>query len=674
MRQWLVGLPLLLLALAVAWPQAGAPWLAPAVPAPPDRGTAGIQPLTPAELADAAATIDRLVDARLAALGVKPTPPTTDEQFLRRAYLTIIGRIPTVDEAQAFLASGAPGGRDALIERLVGSEGRVLHEYAFLADLLRVQTRLADRYPGQNYIAWLKEALRDNLPYDALVRELVTAEGAALARGNGATGFYLRDAGMPLDHMATVAQVFLGTQIGCAQCHDHPFDTWTRKQFYEFAAYTHGSDAQRQLPALKDLRKKVGGKEQPPEVKKAVQLLTTTVGLRVKGTRTSQLALPRDYQYDDAAPGTLVAAATMLGAPAPVEARRDPRPVFAAWLTSPENPRFSVVIANRLWKRAFGRGLIEPVDDLKDDTVASDPALMEHLARLMVSVGYDLRRFQRILYSTAAWQRQAERREAGPDEAFAFAGPLVRRLSAEQAWDSLLTLQVGDPDGRTGEDASRLVAFYEAMKDKTADDLRALIDEMVTARTQAQEIQLRIKALKAEQATATGKPLRALRQRMGGLEEERQALLDRSELARMGAMVDRKKPKGNGKGAAGQLLRAAELPSPAPQGHFLRTFGQSDREVIDNASDGAAVTQALTLLNGPIDARLFAADSVLSRTIARAADDRGRVRATYLAILSRQPTGDELALGATYLARYPDGGVQDLAWALLNGGEFLFLQ
>lgn len=674
MRHLLVGLPLLLLAIAVAWRPAGGVRLQPpeALPAP----AGALPPLTAAELADAAGIIDRLVDADLAAAKQRPNPRTTDEQFLRRAYLAIVGRIPSIDETQAFLGSSAAGKRDVLIERLLASEGRVLHAYGFWADLLRVQTRLADRYPGQNYIAWIKQSLRENKPYDQLVRELVTAQGPLLERGNGATGFYIRDAGMPLDHMATVAQVFLGTQIGCAQCHDHPFDTWTRKQFFQFAAYTHGADLQRELPGGKELRQRLKatkGDTLPDDVRKLVQQLNNTVGVRVKGTFRSTLPLPADYQYDDAKPRTVVQAATIFGDAAPVEPRHDPRPVFARWLTGPGNPRFATVIANRLWKRAFGLGLIEPVDNLTDETVASNPALMEFLTRLMVGVGFDLRRFEQTLYRTQAWQRQATAGEAAPGETYRFPGPLVRRLSAEQVWDSLLTLQVDDPDTRAGDDGGGLVEFHETVKAKSADELLALVTDMAEARRQGQAMQPQVQALRVKVRAARGAEQRALRQQLRALEDRRKELQAKADPARYGAMSKQAAAGPGRRGGAGPLLRAAELPSPAPAGHFLRVFGQSDREVIDNASADAAVTQALTLLNGPIDAQLLKPGSALARTLERAGDEASQVRAVYLSILSRQPTAPELALGAAYLQRYRDGGVQDLAWALINGREFLFL-
>lgn len=655
MRAALGLLPLVLLGLAMAWrPPAvalGDPGSTP-VPAPIVR-------LTGNEIAQAPATITRLIDAHLAQHGVAPQPPIDDATFARRVWLAIAGRIPTPEEIAPFLRATDPGKRAALIDQLLASPARVHGEFAWWADLLRVQSRLADRYPGQNYIRWLKQALADNTRYDAMVRALVTAEGPALADGNGATGFYLRDAGMPLDHAALTAQTFLGTRIGCAQCHDHPTDRWKRSEFHAFAAYTAGSDAVRELP--KDLRGRLRGEQVAPEVRKALQTFSNTIAVRVKGTFTSTLALPHDYQYADFAPGTKVPATPLFGA-APVAPRADPRPVFARWLTAPENPRFTLAIANRLWKRAFGVGLIEPVDDLTDRSVASNPELMDFLVRLMVSVDYDLVAFQRAIWRSAAWQRAPVAREPAPGEPFRFAGPLARRLSAEQVWDSLLTLAVDDPDTRTGDDGAALVGLYARLKDKPADELLAVATKMAEARREAQELQQQIQALRQRVAKARPADQPALRQQLRALTEKREALQAMAEPLRPGG------PRREGKEA--QLLRAAELPQPAPPGHFLRVFGQSDRETIDNASREPAVTQALTLMNG-IDERLLAPNTPLARAVATG-DAATRARALWRAVLTREPTAAELRTAIAWLTAHPDAaGLKDLAWALVNGAEFL---
>mgnify|MGYP000147279175 CR=1 FL=1 len=555
-----------------------------------------------------------------------------------------------------------------LIDRLLASEGRVLGEFNYWADLLRVSSVLGgQRYPGQPWIDWIKQSLRENKPYDRFVSEQLTANGAALAKGNGATGFYLRDAGMPLDHAATTASIFLATQIGCAQCHDHPFDVWKQRQFYELAAYTAGSDAKRDPPGGKEFIRAFRAKEGElqPELKRTLQRLGQTLWVRVNGTTKSTLNLPDDYQYADAKPKSTVSAAPIFGS-APVQPKQDPRLAFARWMTSPENPRFTLAIANRQWKRAFGLGLIEPADNLSDTSVPVNPELMEFLARLMIALKYDLRAFQAILYKSQAWQRQATNVELKPGESYHFQGPLPRRLSAEQAWDSLLTLGIPDLDERTGPDASAMVAFYEKYKDLDPDGYITLAKGMAKARAEGERLKLEIQSVRQALQTAKGEELKKLRERQQQLAQRRDELLQQADLMNY-------RPLAGKKNGSPQFLRAAELPQPAPDGHFLRVFGQADREVIDNATANPAVTQALFLLNGPVDAELAKPNSLLSRTLAKGTDDLSRIRGAYLAILSRQPKAQELVTASAYLRSTPNGGLHDLCWALINSTEFIFL-
>ena len=629
----------------------------------PAAAAGAINPLTAAEVVAASATIDQFVNARLERMGVTAPGPASDAELLRRAYLSILGRIPTADEALAFLGSTASAKRSMLIDRLMQNEARVHREFTWWADLLRVQTQMNNR-PGIAFIDWLKERIRNNVPYDSMVRQMLTAEGAALADGNGATGFWLRDAGMPLDRMANVSQVFLGTQIGCAQCHDHPFDAWKRRQFFEFAAYLHGSDARRDLPGGRETKQLIKQQEDSltPEERKVLRRIGDSVGLRVNSTVRSNIELPEDYQYADAKPKDKVEAAVIFGPAIPLAKGQDPRVAFAAWMTSAENPRFAVVIANRMWKRAFGIGLIEPIDDLRDDTVASDPALMDFLTRLMVSVTYDLRAFQTILYQTTAWQRQADRSEYDPEATPSFASPRTNRLEAEQVWDSLLTLTVPDLDRKKGEDATALHSFYNDHKDLEGEQIIALARATAKAREIGQEIRKQLEQTRVALRRAKGKEAEDLRIRLAQLNAQRESLSDRFDPGRY-----------NGKGGGGNWIRAAELPQPAAPGHFLRVFGQSDRELIENASASPAVTQALFLMNGPLEKELFKDGSPLRATLEKATDEVSRVRACYLAVLSRSPDVDELTLGTAYLVRYGNDGVRDLVWALINANEFLFL-
>jgi hypothetical protein len=622
-----------------------------------------------------------LVNEQLAKQSIKALGRTSDEIFLRRVYLDLMGRIPTLDEANAFLTPRTSDKREKLVKSLIGSEGYLAHQFTFWADLLRASTRLQERYPGQAYIDWIKQTLRENKPYDKLVSELLQAEGPALARGNGATGYYIRDAGMPLDNMSNTIQVFLGTQLACAQCHNHPNDKWTRMDYYEMAAFTSGTAVQKGYrddpkakrgPEMRELAKQI--KEAPPQVRNTMRMLTETVGLGVSDKDSATIALPHDYQYADAKPGAKIEAHAMFGETAIGNGDKGttPRAGYASWMIN--QPRFAQVIANRMWKKAMGTGLIEPVDNLKDDSVASNPELMEFLTRLMVSVKFDLRKFQEVLYTTDAYQRDAVKQDVA-DDAYAFQGSKLRRLTAEQVWDSLMTLAVSDIDTHKGIDATHLNEMYEKHKDESPQEMFALAESMSNKRDEAQKLRTDFQELKQKIAKAPNGPERAkLMQEMKGLADRRDELMSQSD------PLLAKKALGDGKGTGardgkgiGNMLRASELGSPAPNGHFLRTFGQSDRQLIDNGSDSPAVTQALSLMNGLIEPEILSNRSVLTANVLKGSNAESKAKILWLTILSREPTRQELTMAARVLASQKDGA-DDLAWALINSNEFLFVR
>jgi len=233
----------------------------------PQESARAAQLPSPDRIHAASAELDRLLDEELRVRGVRPSERIDDDEFCRRAWLVIAGRIPTAGELASFVADRSKGKRDDLVDRLLASPAHVSHAFNRWADVLRIQSRGMRGTSGEPYAHWLKQALADDRPYDELVRELLTAQGPAHARGNGATGWYLRDLGMPLDNLSNAMRTFLGTRMECAQCHDHPFDTWTQKQFYELAAFTggmryaaegSGMDPRRLQTQTRELRQKYG--------------------------------------------------------------------------------------------------------------------------------------------------------------------------------------------------------------------------------------------------------------------------------------------------------------------------------------------------------------------------------------------------------------------------------
>jgi hypothetical protein len=577
-----------------------------------------VDPETVARNRLAAAKIDSLVEANYEHFHVEPNPLTTDEQFVRRIYLDITGTIPTYEQTVVFLDSQDEHKREKLIDQLLNSPGYASHFFNYWANILRLQDFPENNLPAAPYIEWIKQSLRDNVPYDEWVREMLTAEGKIF--DNPAAGYLLRDSGMPLDSMNNTVRVFLGTQIGCAQCHDHPFDRWKQHEFYEMAAFmfgvrTRGGAGGMGVNKLRDELMKIKG------ANGAIQLVRANT-YEVKDNPRQVLKLPHDYQYDDGKPGQVVKPKVIFG-DAPISGGETPRAAFAHWLTSKDNPRFGKAIANRLWKRALGVGIIEPVDDIKDNSQPENPELLDYLTTIVTKLDFDLKEYQRIIYNTKSYQRQSSTVEPYAGDPYHFAGPVLRRMTAEQVWDSLLTLAIYNAD---------------AIRRPSMDGV-AQVADLDLAKVTAKEI-----AEKWEKYnTSFGRK----------------------------ATQDMKQKYGY----KGQLLaRASEMPLPSPPGHFLREFGQGDREQIEAASTEGNVPQILTMFNGPVTHMMLEEGSVIYDDVMKRKTPNERVNVIFLTLLSRRPDAASKEIAVNELTKNGLVGCGDVIWSLLNTREFLFIQ
>jgi len=576
----------------------------------------------------AAKTIDELVAKNYAKYKVTPNAEISDEQFVRRAYLDITGTIPTLKQTKLFLSSRDADKRSRLIDTLLNTRGYASHAYNYWADILRVNERLANNTPGRPYSDWVKTCLETNKPYDKFVYEMVTAEGKYL--DNPATGFIVRDSGMPLDAMNNTVRVFLGTQIGCAQCHDHPFDRWTQKEFYEIAAFTFGTQTRRNandkmfgatnvVNKLREDLKKVdtefdgGGKYNRFLLGNLIEVYD----------QPRTLTFPHDYQYQDDKPKSPVTAKTLFGPDAKITKEESPRVTFAKWLVSPENPRFAKNIANRMWKRTFGVGLIEPIDDIRDETVAENEELMQFLTAEMIRLKFDLKEFQRILFNTKTYQREATHEEVVGGDEYHFPGPILRRMTPEQVWDSFITLAVFTP------------------KDY----------QIEPGNVQGEILSVNLAATTAEDLLKRDAQLREVTNY-----KHRQA---RDKDYTYKGVV---------------LARASELPTPLPPGHFLRQFGQSNRESIEGNSQDGSVPQVLQMFNGPITHMLLEPKSLMVNNVVEQKKVEDRVDVIFLSILNRYPTNDERAIAMGEIREHANAGYGNVVWALVNTREFLFIQ
>ena len=582
-----------------------------------------------------AAAIDAILAARWQEHGVTPSPPLDDAQFVRRIYLELAGRIPTYDESVGFLRDDLSAKRDVVIERLLVSPDYVSHFYNFWADILRLTERPQRNLIFEPYLAYVKDSIRTNKHYDDWVHEMLTADGRLW--DNPAVGFQLRDDGMPLPYVDNTVRVLLGTQIGCAQCHDHPFDQWTQHEFYELAAFTAGTKTR--LGTV--MRPGKPGKEPKPIPLPAVRTLVKEAK-ETKGRKAGQLIqfiqanatsvsfqdrplrLPHDYQYDDAKPLESVDRKLLWGAVPASVTNADSREQFATWMVSRTNRQFARTIANRMWRKVMGVGLVEPVDDFREENPPSDPELLEHLTDLVRRLDFDLREFVRVLVSTSAYQRRAVIHDPTAVEPFRFTGPALRRMTAEQLWDSIVTLVARNPWSVQRPDVAEIAEVVAIdLREASLDDVEQKFDAFVDR-------------------YSPGRRQRTLQQTCG---------------------------------YRGQwLMKASEMPTPLPLGHFLWQFGQSDRETIEGGRSVPTIPQILAMFNGPITHALLEEGSVIYETV-MSHDPEETADVVFLSVLSHEPSAEDRREAHVELsAADPATGCGNLIWALLNTREFIFIQ
>ena len=600
----------------------------------PPRFVVASKTVAPAKRPDALRSskeIDRLIELNYAKYNVKPNPKTNDATFLRRIYLDITGTIPTYQQTQRFLAATEPDKRIKLIDELLNSDGYASHYFNYWADVLRYTDNLSNDVRGEPYRQWIKQSLAENKTWDKIVHEIITAEG--LVWNSPMAGYYQRDANMPLDNMNNTVRIFLGTRIGCAQCHDHPTEHWTQKEFYQMAAFTFatvtgtgGHDKRYWEKNPNDrLHEEYAEIEQEEEDRRQNSYRfdrIMSVNMRIVNDQLDRkIRLPKDYKYTDAKPEEIIEPKTVLGPPASIRSGETPRQAFARWLTSKDNPRFAMTIANRLWKQALGTGQIEPVDDILDKSVPENPELMQFLETEMKRLDFDMKEYLRIVFNTEVYQRESCSEEVPMGEPYHYPGPNLRRMTAEQAWDSFLTLAVVDPDE------------YREMPAKIRTETIGLDLNSASAK----------KVLEAEFKAAE----------IDGNQWKRQA-------------------KYTYKGVL--LARASELPSPVPANHFLRMFGQSDRELISASASVGSVPQVLFMFNGPITHMLLEKNSTIYNNVMRKKAPADGAKVVFLTILNREPDDAEIELAKQEVKKNGPAGYGNMIWSLVNTREFLFVQ
>ena len=338
--------------------------------------------------------VDQLVNERLQLLQISPSDTCPDSVFLRRVFLDLTGLLPTADKARAFLSSKNPNKRNQLIDDLLASREFARFQSLQMADLFRVTPTTLTDGRATLFANWISSAINDNRPFDQVTRDLLTASGDSkkIPEAN-----YYAALDTTESTIETTAQIFMGSRIQCAKCHNHPFENWTQDDYYQIGA------------VFNRIQRDEG----------VIQM-----------SNSGEMAHPRTGETMQPWGGGK---------------NEDRRMKFAEWLTSPQNPFFARVIVNRIWAHLLGQGIVEPVDDFRSSNPPSNVPLLDALAADLISSGFDRQHIFRVICNSQVYQRITQANEFNSDDEENFSHSLVRLLSAEQLNDAIAYLTKSVP-------------------------------------------------------------------------------------------------------------------------------------------------------------------------------------------------------------------------------------
>ena len=350
--------------------------------------------------------IDQKIDAKLEKLHIAPSPIADDATFLRRVSLDLTGEIPTPAVIRAFVADTTPTHekRARMIDQLIASPAYVDHWTVKWGDLLQSNRKYLGEKGVYEFQDWIHQSIASNKPYDKWVHELLTARGSSY---DNPAANYFRVTREARPTMEKTTQVFLGVRMVCAQCHDHPFERWTQSQYFQMSAFF------------------------------------SAVGLRAGYEVGEEIVFDQraDYEMKHPKTGRVVKPVFMvsLNNPAPIPDNQRRRDALADWVTSKDNPFFAKAIANRVWSYFFGRGIIDPVDDIRASNPPANPALLDALTKDVIDHNFDLQHLMRTIANSRAYQTSFVPNEWNAKDRDNFSRAYPRRLTAEELMDAVST-------------------------------------------------------------------------------------------------------------------------------------------------------------------------------------------------------------------------------------------
>ncbi|WP_197442979.1 DUF1553 domain-containing protein [Lignipirellula cremea] len=605
-----------------------------------------------------ATELDRVLEQENRDKGVdlEAMPVIDDMTFLRRVYVDLIGRIPTGTEIRDFMNMPEAGRREQLVDKLLEDPRFADRLTAFFGDMLRLRSNTPG---GSALIAYVHQAMEEKMPYDELCRRLISTNGKANLTPE--VGFILGDDADPLAMAAVTSQVFMGVRMSCAQCHDHPFDVWTRKEFYELAAYfgkTRRVESQ--------ITKAIYTTEQPtntilwpPEDSAAradrkplepsfpIALLSESKEFNFiarlnefrakqeEARLAEQAAAAKEVSVDALLAETeekavLATRGGLSGLGIESEAKSEIRQIdirgslygnselrmeLAKLVTSPRNRYFSRAITNRMWKEFIGRGFVEDIDDFREDNPPSHPQTMDFIADEFVASNYDLYGMARMIVLSDAYQRAhapgnaefAVREELESN----FLSTPMRRMVSEAMYDSIVAaghlFDVKHPEGANIKTVTETVRVAQAITEGEGEVANLTGNtggaEMAMAGQPSPMMVVSGYALEEAIELDFDKLLKPQEE----VSVEKMEVMSAEELEAQ--RMEREQPRPGMRYTTKTVSRqfddnpqygsAYRMVSPAPAGHFLRVFGQPGRaDLGDLREDTASMRQALMMLNG----------------------------------------------------------------------------
>ncbi len=354
--------------------------------------------------------VDRATQKKWKELGVVPSELCSDQTFIRRVYLDITGTLPTPEQVRAFLANPNANKRDQLIDELLESR-----EYSYLfankwADILRVKR--GNNQPNAAYgtfafHSWIRESIAEDKPYDQFVREVLAASGQ---ESQAPPVVWYKELNNPQEFVDDTAQVFLGLRIACAQCHHHPYEKWSQDDYWGLAAF-FGRVGRKNVQVMGGFNNQQAN----------IQVIYNLPNGSVTNKRTGQAAEIKPLD----------------GAPMTINTEEDPRQKLVDWMASKDNPFFARAVVNRYWAHFFGRGIVDPLDDMRVTNPPSNPELLDSLAKDFIDHNFSLKHLVRTICKSRTYQLSAIPNDFNKHDKQAFARYYPRRLGAEVLFDAV---------------------------------------------------------------------------------------------------------------------------------------------------------------------------------------------------------------------------------------------